>query len=76
MNSFLRGALEHGRTLKTYEDRDADNEVAGWVGLHRFFEMYVVNWTQYGEAQDLYGPFAKEKDAEDFFDHAVAWHTD
>jgi hypothetical protein len=37
--------------------------------------MYVVNWTQYGdEGQELYGPFAKKKDAEDVFDLVVGLH--
>ena len=47
----------------------------GWVGLHRFFGMYVVNFTQYGEGQDEYGPFANKKDGLDMFGAVVAVRT-
>jgi hypothetical protein len=71
---FLRAAIEGGNTLKSYTSRAADaDEDAGWVGLHRFLGMYVVNWTQYGEGQDDYGPFAKQKDAKAVFDAALAF---
>ena len=73
---FLQAAVEGGETLKTYTHRDADaDEDAGWFGLHRFFGMYVVNWTQYGEGQDEYGPFAKKKDAKAVFDNKIALNT-
>ena len=85
-DTFLRAAIEGGETIKTYtcrgpdanEDEDKDGEEdndTGWVGLHRFFGMYVINCTQYGEGQDDYGPFAKKKDAEAVFDAAIAWKT-
>ena len=76
---FLRAAVEGGNTLKTYthrrEDVDEDHvdEETGWVGLHRFFGMYVVNCTRYGEGQDDYGPFARRKDAKTAFDVAISF---
>jgi len=75
---FLNAAVEGGNTLKSYTCRAAnadEAEDAGWVGLHRFFGMYVVNCTQYGEGQDEYGPFAKQKDAKAVFDAALAFNT-
>lgn len=72
---FLRAAIEGGKTLRTHTSRNPDEvEDAGWVGLHRFFGMYVVNCTQYGEGQDDYGPFAKMKDARVVFDSAVLFN--
>jgi hypothetical protein len=70
---FLHAAVENGRTLKTCttyfdddkerEDNDAhkEREPSGWFGLHRFFDMYVVNWTQYGEGQDEYGSLCQKE---------------
>jgi hypothetical protein len=84
-DSFLQAALEDGTTLKTFttyadnereeDDADKEREASGWYGLHRFFGMYVVNSTQYGEGQDLYGPFAKKTDAEAVLDAAVEFET-
>jgi hypothetical protein len=75
-DSFLRATVEGGRTLKTYTYRIPDvDEDAGWVGSHRFFGMYVINHTQYGEGQDDYGPFAKQKDTNAAFAAIVAFCT-
>ena len=71
--SFLITAIEGGNTLKTYSHRgeaeDGLTEDTSWVGLHRFFGLYVVNCTLYGEGQDDYGPFAERKDAKAAFDY-------
>jgi hypothetical protein len=67
-DNFLDDAMSGGVELKTYVHRyEGEDEDAGWSGLHRFFGMYVVNWTQYGEGEDRYGPFSKKKDAETVF---------
>lgn len=86
-DEFLSQALENGTTLEAYttyfgeddadtkrEDNNAakEREVSGWYGLHRFFGMYVVNSTQYGEGQDEYGPFARKKDAKAILDAAFS----
>ena len=53
---FLRAAIEGGKELKTYSYRipDTEEDFGGWIGLHRFFGMYVVNTTQYGEGQEFW----------------------
>lgn len=75
-NSFLRAAVEGGKTLKadSWHMPDEDED-AGWIGLHRFFRMYVVNHTHYGEGQNDFGPFAKQKDGKAAFDVVVALWT-
>jgi hypothetical protein len=70
-DSFLAAAVEGGKELKTYSYRIPDTDFGGWIGLHRFFGMYVVNTTQYGEGQEDYGPFANIKDGKAVFDAAV-----
>lgn len=62
--NFFDAALTCGKRLKPdrYRNEDMDEDT-GEVGLHRFFGMYVVRWTQYGEGQDEFGPFAKKDDA-------------
>jgi hypothetical protein len=70
---FLRAAIEGGKTLKTYEHRVPGEDVGGWIGLYRFFGMYVVNNTQYGEGQENFGPFANIKDGKAVFDAAIGW---
>jgi hypothetical protein len=73
---FFSSALDCGKELKSYSyRREGNDEDDGWVGLHRFFGMYVVNWTEYGEGQEEYGPFAKEGDALAVFDAAVMHST-
>src|SRR5262249_28737591 len=52
--------------------RIPDTDFGGWIGLHRFFGMYVVNHTEYGEGQDDFGPFANIKDGRAVFDAAIA----
>jgi hypothetical protein len=75
-NSFLDAAVEGGKTLKAYTHRNADkDEDTDRFGLYRFFGIYVVSWTEYGEGGDVYGPFEKKKDAEAAFAAAVALHT-
>src|SRR5262249_14639576 len=69
---FLRAAIEGGKEIKTYSYRiPGEEDFGGWIGLHRFFGMYVVNDTQYGEGQEDYGPFANIKDGKAAFDAAV-----
>jgi hypothetical protein len=71
---FLCAAIEGGKTLKTYANRIPGGEdLGGWIGLHRFFGMYVVNTTEYGEGQEEYGPFANIKDGKAVFDAAIGW---
>jgi hypothetical protein len=72
---FLRAAIEGGKELKTYSYRipDTEEDFGGWIGLYRFFGMYVVNTTQYGEGQEDFGPFANIKDGKAVFDAAIAW---
>jgi hypothetical protein len=71
----LQAAIEGGKELKTYSYRipDTEEDFGGWIGLHRFFGMYVVNTTQYGEGQEDYGPFANIKDGKAVFDAAIGW---
>jgi hypothetical protein len=71
---FLRAAIEGGKELKTYSYSIPDTEgFGGWIGLHRFFGMYVVNTTQHGEGQEDLGPFANIKDGKAVFDAAIGW---
>jgi hypothetical protein len=51
------------------------DETGGWFGIHRFLGLYVVNSTQYGEGQDLFGPFAKRKEANAIFNLVVVLDT-
>jgi hypothetical protein len=75
-DSFFGAAIDGGKTIKTYSYRLPEaNEDAGWVGLHRFFGMYVVNHSQYGEGQDEFGPFAKQKDGNAAFSAVVRFGT-
>ena len=71
----LSAAIEGGKELKTYSYRipDTEEDFGGWIGLHRFFGMYVVNTTQYGEGQENFGPFANIKDGKAVFDAAIGW---
>jgi hypothetical protein len=70
----LSAAIEGGKTLKTYKYRiPGEEDFGGWIGLHRFFGMYVVNTTQYGEGQEDLGPFANIKDGKAVFDAAIGW---
>jgi hypothetical protein len=52
-----------------------NGEVGGWFGISRFFGLYVINSTQYGEGQDDFGPFGTRKEAEAVFAHVVAFNT-
>jgi len=71
---FLRAAIEGGKEIKTYSYRiPGEEDFGGWIGLHRFFGMYVVNNTQYGEGQEDYGPFANIKDGKSVFDATIGW---
>jgi hypothetical protein len=80
-NDFIWHAVNEGKQVKAYTYRRPDVDllgldldgVAGWVGLHRFFGMYVANYTQYGEGQDEYGPFATREDADDAFSAIVGF---
>ena len=72
-DGFLQAAIEDGKTLKTYEHRVPGEDVGGWIGLHRFFGMYVVNTTQYGEGHEYLGPFANIKEGKAVFDAAIGW---
>ena len=78
-NNFFDDAVNEGKTIEEYTYRDMpdgeNEEDAGWVGLHQFFGMYVVNATQYGEGEDKFGPFANRKDAKDAFDRIVSLYT-
>jgi hypothetical protein len=64
---FLRATVEEGEQLKSRDIRmsDIDDGNVAWVGLHRFFGMYVVNYTY--EDQNEYGPFTNRKDANAVF---------
>jgi len=45
--SFLRAAIEGGKTVKTYIHRDAEmGEGVGWFGLHRF--PVLMEWDEGG----------------------------
>jgi hypothetical protein len=76
-DSFLQAAVEDGKRLReeSYRLGGEQDEEGGWFGIHRFLGLYVVNSTQYGEGQDLYGPFAKRKEANAIFDLAVDLNT-
>ena len=87
-NSFLDAAMNDGETLRqeSYsgareqaeepeEESEEDLEDGGWHGIHKFLDLYVVNFTKYGEWQEEYGPYATLEDAEAVFDSAVALHA-
>jgi hypothetical protein len=75
-DQFLETALDGGETLreKEYCLVGKPAEVGGWVGIHRFLGLYVINHT-HGEGQDLYGPYAKKKEAKAIFDAVIALET-
>ena len=74
---FLQAAINDGKTLhqESYRLGGEQDEEGGWFGIHRFLGLYVLNSTQYGEGQDLFGPFAKRKEANAFFDTLVVLYT-
>jgi hypothetical protein len=74
---FFDATLNCGKELKSYSYRrnEGSDEDDGWVGLHRFFSMYVINCTEYGEGQEEYGPFAKKRDALAVFDAVITFCT-
>jgi hypothetical protein len=76
-NEFLQAAINDGNTLReeSYRLGGEQDEEGGWFGIHRFLGLYVVNSTQYGEGQDLFGPFAKRKEANSVFDVVVSLDT-
>jgi hypothetical protein len=76
-DSFLQTAIEGGKTQreKSYRLGGERDEEGGWFGLHRFLGLYVINSTQYGEGQDLYGPYAKKKEAKAIFYAVAALNT-
>ena len=60
-NSFLDAAMNDGETLREEgygstreeaEEPEEDSEEGEWHGIHRFLDLYVVNYTQYGEGQE------------------------
>jgi hypothetical protein len=73
----LDAAIDGGKELrgKKYRLGGEKNEVGGWVGIHRFLGLYVINFTQYGEGQELFGPFAKRKEANEIFDDVFSLYT-
>jgi len=76
-DDFLDAAINDGKALReeSYRLGGEQDEVGGWFGIHRFLGLYVVNSTQYGEGQDLFGPFAKRKEADTIFDTVVGLDT-
>jgi len=68
-DAFLQAAINGGKTLReeSYRLGGEQDEEGGWFGIHRFLGLYVVNSTQYGEGQELFGPFAKRKEANAIF---------
>jgi hypothetical protein len=74
---FLHAAIEDGERVREegYRLGGEHDEPGGWFGLSRFFGLYVVNWTQYGEGQENYGPFSQREEAEAVFQAAVALNT-
>ena len=76
-DKFLRAAINDGKTLhkESYRLGGEQDEEGGWFGIHRFLGLYVINFTQYGEGEDEFGPFAKRKEANAFFYTLVAFDT-
>src|SRR5262249_55816543 len=68
---FLRAAIEGGKELKTYSYRIPDTDFGGWIGLHRFFGLYVINNTEYGEGQEDFCPFSNVKEGKAVFDPGI-----
>jgi hypothetical protein len=78
--AFLDAAINGGKRLgeDSYRlggEQDEEGEEGGWFGIHRFLGLYVVNSTQYGEGQDLFGPFAKRKEANAIFNLVIILYT-
>jgi hypothetical protein len=75
-DAFLQAAI-NGKRLReeNYRRGGEQDEEGGWFGIHRFLGLYVVNSTQYGEGQDLFGPFAERKEADAIFDAVVFLDT-
>jgi hypothetical protein len=80
-DSFFSAAVEVGEELESYSDRIADEDDPDQerdlsrFSLHRFFGMHVVHWTQYGEGEDNYGPFANGSEAKAIYHRLVFSNT-
>lgn len=69
-NNFFDSAIEDGTEVRN-ESYGEEGE-GGWLGIHRFLGMYVINVTQYGEGEDRFGPFTSKEHAEKVFRRAIA----
>jgi len=72
--TFLDSAMELGKEVRSKRFQ-YNGEAAGWFGIHRFLGLYVINHTQYGEGQEMYGPFGTRKEADEAFSCVVALNT-
>lgn len=70
-DTFMSAAIDAGKTVRT-RSFEVGGEPGGWFGISRFFGLYVINYTQYGEGQDDIGPFGTRKEADAAFADVVA----
>ena len=69
-DSFLETAINTGKRVRE-EEYALDGEPRAWFGISSFFGLYVINWTQFGEGQENYGPYVTRKEAEAVFNSLV-----
>lgn len=74
VEDFLSIAVGDGRTLRS-KSFMVGGEEGGWFGINRFFGLYVVIFSQYGEGQSEFGPFRTRREANAAFGDVVMWNT-
>ena len=73
-DQFLSIAVGDGRTLRSKTFK-VGGEEGGWFGINRFFGLYVVSFSQYGEGETQFGPFRTRSEANAVFGDVVAMNT-
>jgi hypothetical protein len=82
IGGFHDAAIEHGEEIKTHfytfdiNDSPYLAEIcpdgkSGFIALYRFCSLFFVRYEQYGEGQDVFGPWRSIEEAEQAFAHAV-----
>ena len=74
IEDFLSIAVGDGRTLRAKSFK-VGGEDGGWFGINRFFGLYVVVFSQYGEGQDGAWAFPSRKDADAVFGLVMMLNT-
>ena len=75
-------AIEHGEEIKThfytfdindnpYLAEICPDGVSGFIALYKFCSLFFVRYEQYGEGQDVFGPWRSIEEAGQAFAHAV-----